>query len=419
MANSLLTIDMITRESLRIAHEKLSFIGSIDRQYDDSFAKTGAKNGSTLRVRKPNQYVRRQGSRVMDVQDQAEANGTITVATQDGVDMKFNSAELALSIDDFSARYIEPAVSVLASGIEADALAYCTKATYKSVGQGTAGAIGTALSTTGAFGYARARLNQGLAPMDKRCVQVNSTEMGTIVTGTAALFNPNNDISKQYREGYIARNAMAEWYENERIWTMTNGDDVAGAIDETTETNFTEGTTTLHMDALGTTLYVGQTFTMAGMFACHPETKQSLGVLAEFVVTATPTIGSNEADISFSPAIYTTGAKKNVCTSTGADVTWNSTTWNDVVVTFAGTASKTYNVNLMYHPEAFQFVTADLPLMDDAHKCVRRTQDGLSMRVWQGSDIRNDELLMRIDILYGMAALRPEWACRVIGASTN
>ena len=62
-----------------------------------------------------------------------------------------------------------------------------------------------------------------------------------------------------------------------------------------------------------------------------------------------------------------------------------------------------------------KFVTADLPLMDDAAKCVRRMQDGLSLRVWQASDIRNDELLMRIDILYGMAALRPEWACRLSG----
>jgi P22 coat protein - gene protein 5 len=72
----------------------------------------------------------------------------------------------------------------------------------------------------------------------------------------------------------------------------------------------------------------------------------------------------------------------------------------------------------MYHKEAFQFVTADLPLMDDAARCVRRVQDGLSMRVWQASDIRNDELLMRIDILYGMAALRPEWACRMVGAAS-
>jgi hypothetical protein len=55
--------------------------------------------------------------------------------------------------------------------------------------------------------------------------------------------------------------------------------------------------------------------------------------------------------------------------------------------------------------------------MDDAHKCVRKVQDNLSMRFWMGSDIVNDQLLMRIDVLYGMAALRPEWASRMIGAA--
>ena len=72
MANSLVTIDIVTREALRIAHEKTQFIGTTDRQYDDSYAKTGAKIGSALRVRYPNQYSRTQGSRVMDVQEQAE-----------------------------------------------------------------------------------------------------------------------------------------------------------------------------------------------------------------------------------------------------------------------------------------------------------------------------------------------------------
>ena len=70
MANTNSVIDMVAKEALRIAHEKCTFIGTIDRSYDDSFAKTGAKIGDTLRVRSPNQYIRRQGSRVMDVQDQ-------------------------------------------------------------------------------------------------------------------------------------------------------------------------------------------------------------------------------------------------------------------------------------------------------------------------------------------------------------
>jgi len=67
----------------------------------------------------------------------------------------------------------------------------------------------------------------------------------------------------------------------------------------------------------------------------------------------------------------------------------------------------------MYHQDAFTFVMADLPLMAEAEKCVRRVQDGLAFRVWQGSDIRNDEMLMRIDALYGFEVLRPEWACRI------
>ena len=143
MGNTVLTIDMVTREALRIAHEKCQFIGTTDRQYDDSYAKTGAKIGSALRVRKPNMYTRTTGSRIMDVQDQSEVNGTITVATQDHVDMRFNSAELALSIDDLSKRYIEPAVATLVSGIEADFIAYCTKAVYQLVG--TAGIRAAAL----------------------------------------------------------------------------------------------------------------------------------------------------------------------------------------------------------------------------------------------------------------------------------
>ena len=425
MANTLKFIDMVAREALAIAHEKCSFIGTVDRQYDDSFGKTGAKIGSTLRVRNPNQYLRRQGSRVMDVQDQDEAVQTITLATQDGVDMRFNSAELTLdtdSVDDvarFSKRYIEPAVSVLASGIEGDFLEYATKKTYNVAGAGTAGAIGTAVTSLVAPGLARAKMNHGLAPKGDRFIQMDSMSMGGLVNGVAAYFNPSNAISNQYREGMIARTAMADYYENERVWTMTTGDDVAGAIDETAATNFVQGAVLLHMDALGTTLYAGQTFTIAGMYKCHPETKQSLGVLQQFVVTTTPTIGSNECDVTFTPAIYTTGAKQNVCSAAGAELTWTYSTWNDVVVTFDGAASKSYVTPLMYHKDAFQFVTADLPLMDDAHKCARRTQDGLSMRVWMASDIRNDELLMRIDILYGMAALRPEWACRIQGAATT
>src|SRR5690348_10869358 len=207
MSNTLKVIDMVAKEALRIAHEKATFISTINRDYDDSFAKTGAKIGSTLRVRDPNQYTRRQGSRVMDVQDQNESTQTMTVATQDGVDMRFNSAELTLNTDDpsavdlFSKRYIEPAMSVMVSGIDGDMLVQATKDTYNTVG--TAGTIVGASGDISALFNARARLNQGLAPKDmNRNIQLHSVTMASVVNGSKALFNPQGQVNKAFTEGY-------------------------------------------------------------------------------------------------------------------------------------------------------------------------------------------------------------------------
>lgn len=407
MANDLVTIDMVTREALRIAHEKCQFIATTDRQYDSSFSKGGAKIGEALRVRKPNQYLRTQGSRVMDVQDQDEDTGTITVATQDHVDMRFNSAELALSLDELSKRYIEPAVATLVSGIEADYLAYASKRTYNVVG-----AAGTAITNLSTPGLARARLNQMLAPKDNnRAIQMDSVTMAGLVNGVAAYFNPSKQISEQYREGLVARTSMADYYENERVWSLSNEADVT--VTTAANAAVTDGGTNITLASVATATTPGMTFTLAGVYACHPETKQSLGYLQPYVV-----ITGGTTTQTVSPATILTGPRQNVCSAASAQLATTAYNGTSVAVTFFGAASTTYAQPLMYHKEAFQFVTADLPIMDDAHRCVRRVQDGLSMRVWQASDIRNDELLMRIDILYGMAALRPEWACRMIGAAS-
>jgi hypothetical protein len=393
---------MVTREALRIAHEKSQFIGTTDRQYDDAYAKTGGKIGSALRVRKPNMYSRTTGSRVMDVQDQTELTGSITLATQDHVDMRFNSAELALSIDEISKRYIEPAMSVLVSGIESDYIAMATKATYN-----TAGTAGTPPTDLVAVGAARAKLNQFLAPKDgNRYIQCDSVTMGGLVNGLKGLFQDSSQIKEQYREGMIGRTAMADWYENDRMWSLTNGNDVTGTLDAASLATDGGNTLDMHTTVAVAAQVVGQVFTVAGVYACHPETKAAYPFLQQFTITA---IGASTTTVS--PTMYWTGPRKNVVTSTGGTV--SAATFNSATLTFVGAASTSYVQNLMYHKEAFQFVTADLPIMDDAAKCVRRVQDGLSLRVWQASDIRNDELLMRIDILYGFAALRPEWACRI------
>lgn len=400
MANSLLTIDMITKEALRVAHESAQFIKTTDLQYDDQFAKEGAKIGSSLRVRKPNKYTVSDGRQLV-VQDQNEQSGTLTVATQKHVGMSFNSAEMWHSIDDVSKRYIEPAVKALISRIESDYIAACTKATYN-----LAGTAGTALTDLVVPSAARAKLNQGLAPKDgNRYVQCESVAMGGLVNGLKGLFQDSAQIKEQYREGMIGRTGMADWYENERMWTMQNSADVAGEINGGTLTN---GITSLTVDGLSAAPTEGMVFTVEGTYAINPETKATLPHLQQFVCGA----GCTTTNLVFTPAIYwdstgTNAALQN-CSGQPSD--------NDDI-TFVGAASTNYVQQLMYHKEAFQIVTASLPTMADSMKCSVQTHEGISLRVWQQSDITNDQMIMRIDALYGFAALRPEWASRMIGAA--
>jgi hypothetical protein len=407
MSNTLSTIDMVAKEALRIAHEKATFVGTTTRSYDDSYAKTGAKIGDTLRLRNPNQYTVTTASRVMDAQDQEETTQSLTVASQYHVDMRFNSTELALSIDELSKRYIEPAMSVLTSRIDGDCLLAATQATYNVAGTaGTAvGTVTSGFSDTSAIGIARARLNQGLAPKDgNRFLQLDSGTMASLTNGIKPLFSPQGTVEEAFREGYIGKNQMATFYENDRTYTHTTGSDVT--VNTSASAAVTNGGTNITMNSTDGNINKGDVFTVAGVFACHPETKQSLGYLQQFVATAAST-----GAVAVSPPTFLSGAKQNVCSSAGAVLV--TTDFNSKAMTFVGTASTAYRQNLMYHKEAFAFVTADLPLMDDAIKCTRMNQDGLSLRVWQASDIRNDEMLMRIDILWGFLAMRPAWASRI------
>ncbi len=403
MGNTLLTIDMITREALRLAHEKATFIGTINRQFDDSFGASSGKIGDTLRIRYPSQYTRRSGSRVMDVQDSVQVSTSLVVATQDGVDMRFNSRELALDLDEFSQIHLAPAMATLVSNIDADVLVGCTKATYN-----WAGTPGLSISSLTTPGAGRTRLNQSLAPKGDRRLQIDSGTMASIVGGVASYFNPSNAISEQYREGLVARTAMSDYYENERIWTMPNISSVTYSSMKLNGFVSTLGQTTLNVTSIFQAMTVGMGFTISSFFDVHPETKQQYGQLKQFVVTGV----TNASTYTISPPIFISGPRQNVASV----FTATSLAVSNLATSTFGVQNTSYPLGLMYHKDAFTFATAELPLMAAAEKCVRKTYDGLSLRVWQDSDIRNDEMLTRIDILYGFAAIRPEWAVKLIGA---
>ena len=389
MSNTILTPTAVTREILRVLHEKLSFVGTINRQYDDSFAKSGAKIGDSLKIRLPNRYTVTTGA-TLNTQDISEESVTLQVNTQKHVGMKFTSDELTLDLDDFSKRVIQPAIAVLASDIENDALSGLTKKVYNCVGT-----WGTVPASYKVITDARARMNKFLAPKDnRRSLQLESDAMSSMADALKGLFQDSKSIAEQYRDGMIGRHGGFDWYENERVYAHATGTDHTTVT--VNDASIASGDTTI--TTAGGNVTVGTVFTFTGVNAVHPETKTDLGFAQQFVITA---VSGN--DWTFSPAYITTGAKQNV---TALPVTTEA-------ITVFGTASQTKNQHLAYHEDAFTFATADLLLPKGVDFAAREQSDGISVRLIRDYDINNDTFPCRVDVLYGYQALRPEHACRI------
>jgi hypothetical protein len=400
MANSLLTIDMITRKSLEIYENNLVLTRNVNRQYDDSFAVEGAKIGSTLRIRLPDRALVTDGA-ALQVQADNEQFTTLTVSSQKHIGVNFTSAELTMQLDDFAERVLKPRVSQLASSTDAD-VANAYKAIYNSVGT-----PGTTPATSLVLLQANQKLNEFAAPMSPRYATVNPAANAGLVEGMKGLFNPTGTISRQFKNGMMGEGILGldEINMSQSIANHTNGD--WGTTITVTSTVSTEGQSTLPISFTGSSKVwnVGDVFTIAGVYAVNPQTRQSTGSLQQFTVTAVAT-GSSTATLDISPALYTSG---------NALATVNAFPQASAVVTMLGSALTSYPQNLVYHKDAISFATADLLLPQGVDMASRQVHNGISMRIVRQYDINNDRMPCRIDILYGYSTIRALGAVRLWG----
>jgi hypothetical protein len=405
MSNSILTPTAVTREALRILHQKLNFVGSINRQYDDRFANSGAKIGESLSIRLPNEYTVRTG-KTLDAQDTQETSVALTVATQKGVDVNFSSAEMTMELDDFSARILEPAMSVLAASIEADALSM-----YKQV----ANEVSDVGGTMGLAHVLQAgkKLTDALTPQDQRTLLLTTQANMDLVSATSALYNDRTKVSQQYRKGLVANEFFGfdDVYQNTLLALHTTGTD-DGTGDYLTdiasgENNGSAGL--LNIDTGAGSFNVGDVIMIEGVYAVHPETKVSTGKLKQFVVTVAATPGAGGGDLAISPSIITSGPRQN-CTGL-ADGKMILKVESDETTAVGNAAD--YYVGLGYHKDAFAFASADLILPKGVDFAARQVMDGISMRIVRQYDINNDNMPCRLDVLYGYKAIRPQLACRL------
>jgi hypothetical protein len=217
------------------------------------------------------------------------------------------------------------------------------------------------------------------------------------VGSLTGLFNPQRKISEQYESGMITTDTLGfDWMMDQTTKVHTVGTFTAGTVNGGSQTG-----NTLVVNAITGTLKQGDIITIAGVNAINRLTGDDYGTLQQFVVTAD--VASSATSIPIYPAIVPAPAAFNTVTASPA---------NSAAISLVMTAGSKYRQNLAYYPEAFTLATADLIMpTSGVVESARAEFDGVSMRMITAYDVMSDNLITRMDILYGYAAIRPEWAC--------
>lgn len=389
--NGILTPSLISKETLLMLENNLVAAGKVNRQFEDKFVKIG----STLTVRKPNRFQVTSGPG-LSIQDVTEPSTSITISNQKHVDFQFSSTELTLAIEDFSARYLKPASAELANALDYDVIANYTAVPNMVGTPGTVPANFAALAAVGQ------RMDEGAVPQDSRTLILGPAAYWSLATGLSSLYVQS--VAEPALKGFLAKIANFEIYLDQNVQAHTvgnyTGTPLVNGANQTGANLVTNGWGV----SIAAALNVGDVFTIAGVYAINPKSRQSTGSLQNFVVTGTVNSdGSGNATIPIYPAITTTGAYQTVSGSPASGA----------AITVMGTKSTQYQQNVGFVKDAFGLVTVPLELPDGVDFKARQEYKGVSMRIIRAYDVSNDVFPARIDILYGTTAFYPELACRL------
>lgn len=400
MANNILTISMITREAIELFVNSNAFLKNIDRQFDEEFGRAGAKIGSQLRIRLPNDFVVTSGPGI-SVQDTAEQQTVLTMSQQEHIDVSFSQADLLLALDDFAERILLPMMNNLAGTVAAIIMSN-TEGAISNI-QGNLDAGGNIQTpNAGTYLLARARLNDNSAPMPARKVINDPWTEARVVQSLTGLLNPGSAISEQYYEGVMYRALGFTWFMDQTVIKHTAGSFTAGTVSGANQTG-----PTLLVNAITGTLVTGDIITIAGVNAVNRVTKQTTGMPRQFTVLAN--VANNGTSISIYPSIIPAAANGNAVqyqTVTASPI-------NTAAISLYTLPSVTFRRNFTYAPQMITMATGDLPIPANLQQASRHRYDNVSMRSLTQYQIGTDQEITRLDVLFGSLSPRAEWGCIV------
>lgn len=416
MASTTLTADVIAKEALAILDNELGWLTKIHRAHQSEFSQTvnGYKVGDTISIRRPADFIVRTGA-TMDLQDVIEGKVTLAVDQQVGVDFSFSSTDLTLKIEDLGDRVIKPAMTNIINHVASDVATQMYRGIYN-----WAGTAGQTINSYADFAKGPERLDEMAVPSDDRCAILSPVDHWALAGAATNLANVGGAESSAYRNGRLGMIGGVDIYMSQVTPTHTNGtwDATTPLTDgnsqevtyDTAKNTWTQTLVTDGWDSAAT-ITAGSVFTIAGVYMVNPKTKQSTGILQQFVVTTSVTANAtttSDTNLTISPPIITSGPHQTVTYSGNFD---------GLAITPVGSASTGYKQNMVFHKNTMALAVVPMAMPQGAVNGSRRSNNGLSVRVIPVYDGINDVSKWRLDLLYGRKVIDPRLATRLSGTA--
>ena len=418
-SNTFITPQLVTREILPFTANERVFSRNINHQYDKHYDAAGApKSGARLEIRLPNRFTTRTGN-VMQVQGLQDATTAMVMGDPIGIDLDISTMDWTLNINDWRQRYGQPMAAQIANEIDKTFLtaalgSYFTVGTY-----GTTPGSASGESSLNVWMKAVTALdNVGVKSDGNLHALLTPAANGATLVGLSTLYNPKNTITEQYRKGVMVDALALIFNKTQNLPVLTCGSR-AGTV--TINANASQGDSSISVTGMTGTLNAGEVFELGGtgypINAVNyqsrnpiPNPRTGLFGTAQFVCTETVTsTGSGDTTvIKVAPQLI--GPVGGVAQAYQILDTLPVTSMQ---VSFLGTASASYPVNLVYHRDAFAAAFAKLWIPPG--ESYNDTIDGMNMRYWRQGDIQNNAAFDRIDVLAKCILALPERCVRVIG----
>ncbi|MEW6507191.1 MAG: P22 phage major capsid protein family protein [Bacteroidota bacterium] len=377
LANTFLTTQLIAREALIRLRNFLVMRMLIYNDYSNTYQ----KQGDTIRVKKPPVYVADEFGGTINLQNISEDSVNITLNHIADVSVNWTSKEKALNIDQFNQQVLDPAMEAIAQKIDAD----IHKEFYKDVPYfiGTSGTTPDGLDD---FANAALMLNKNKVPLSNRVAVWDPAAHSKFSILDAIVHAEKSGSTQALREGSIGRIQGMENYMTQNVLTHTAG-------------TFTAVTT----PQVNTLAVVGSnTIVLKG--GAGIETIKQGDVF--YIITG----GVNYYYAAASDAAAVAGV---VSITTVNKVQAAHAVDNAVV--FPDKTAGAHVANLAFIRNACAFVSRPLETPMGGASAYTANFEGISLRVTAGYDITTKKEILSIDTLYGIKAVYPELAVRILG----